>query len=215
MQQRSGRRGGATPRAREINRKIQADLPGRRRPLLRDRPPGETGGATRRPANQQGFARAQRERIASGPEPDARHSALQTCGGSERHRLNSFKCHETPTGVKTQWRATCCRNAPGKSLHCKDLRPNRQHPDEQRKRRQRGSFFDYGPNHDPPSLTGQNGNGVLFLFRSQERVVGQFQLWRGKLGMINADSPCRAMIAAVVRGSSWIPNSSRTFGRWP
>lgn len=52
-----------------------------------------------------------------------------------------------------------------KSLHRKDLRPDRQHPDEQSKRRQRGGFPNHGPNHDPSSLTGQNGNIVLLLFQ--------------------------------------------------
>jgi hypothetical protein len=44
------------------------------------------------------------------------------------------------------------------------LRPDRQHADEQRERRQRGGFLCNGPNHDPSSLTGHNGNDVLFLF---------------------------------------------------
>lgn len=57
-----------------------------------------------------------------------------------------------------------------KSLHRKDLRPNGQHPDEQRKRRQGGGFFDDGPDHDPLLATGQNGNIVPLLFQSQGQM---------------------------------------------
>ena len=59
------------------------------------------------------------------------------------------QCHTTPTGVEKQWRATRCRTSPEKSLQRKDLRPDRQHADEQRERRQRCSFFDHSPDHDP------------------------------------------------------------------
>ena len=40
------------------------------------------------------------------------------------------------------------RIQPEKSLRRKDLGPDRQHPDEQRQRRQRGSFLDDGPYHN-------------------------------------------------------------------
>jgi hypothetical protein len=59
------------------------------------------------------------------------------------------------------------RQQPRFSLHGKHLRPNRQHADEQRQRRQRGSFLDDGPNHDPYLPIGQNGNDVLILFWCQ------------------------------------------------
>src|SRR6202011_868373 len=115
------------------------------------------------------------------PETCRRASGTTLCGYAARtsaiaqnpFRGNNYpgQCHTTPTGVKTQWRATRCRSSLGKSLHGKDLRPDRQHADEQRERRQRGGFFDHGPNHDPFLPAGQNENDVLFLFRSQERVV--------------------------------------------
>ena len=93
------------------------------------------------------------------PETCRRASGTALCGYAARtsaiaqnpFRGNKYpcQCHTTPTGVKTQWRATRCRSSLGKSLHGKDLRPDRQHADEQRKRRQRGGFFDHGPDHDP------------------------------------------------------------------
>ena len=56
------------------------------------------------------------------------------------------------------------------------LRPNRDHPDEQRNRRQSRRFLDENPQH-PRLLTIRNITGTLFSFRSrsQETVVGQFE----------------------------------------
>jgi hypothetical protein len=116
-------------------------------------------------------------------QPESRRRARGTalCGYAARTsaiaqnplRGNNYpgQCHTTPTGVEKQWRATRCRSSLGKSLHGKDLRPDRQHADEQRERRQRGGFFDHGPNHDPFLPTVQNENDVLFLFRSQLNFV--------------------------------------------
>ena len=125
------------------------------------------------------------------PETCRRARSTALCGYAARtsaiaqnpFRGNNYpgQCHTTPTGVKTQWRATRCRSSLGKSLHGKDLRPDRQHTDEQRQRRQRGGFFDHGPNHDPFLPTGQNENDVLFLFQSQARELSGAVLFQPEI----------------------------------
>src|SRR5262249_38195033 len=49
------------------------------------------------------------------------------------------------TRARALWRVAAGR--PRKSLYRNDLRPDGQHANEQRKRRQGGGFFDHGPDH--------------------------------------------------------------------
>ena len=82
---------------------------------------------------------------------------------------NSFGCHSIPLEVQDQAQfgapealmahapmsstaaARSIRGGPQShlSLYSKHLCPYGQHADEQRERREGGSFFDDGPNHDP------------------------------------------------------------------
>jgi hypothetical protein len=80
----------------------------------------------------------------------------------------------TPIGVETQWDATGCRTSAGKSLHGKDLRPDGQHPDEQRERRQRGGFFSDGPNHEL-ILPDRTERERCSIFVPKSRAVGRWQ----------------------------------------
>jgi hypothetical protein len=54
-----------------------------------------------------------------------------------------------------------------------------------------------------PPLTGQNGNDVLFLFWSQGRAVGQFEIRQGKLGMVTASLCSAAMVFPVEPSLLW------------
>ena len=56
-----------------------------------------------------------------------------------------------------------------------ELRPDRDHPHKQRDRRQRRCLFHENLQHRHLPINLEHiGNDVLFLFRGQEGVVGQF-----------------------------------------
>jgi hypothetical protein len=55
------------------------------------------------------------------------------------------------------------------------LRPDRDHPDKQRNRRQSRRLFHENPQHHEPPDPEHRENDVPFLFRIQEQVVGQFE----------------------------------------
>ena len=124
---------------------------------------------------------------------EARHSTLAIlaageCGGEVRAvstvgavgddlmrlipRLLSFglQIPGVPPGL---WVRVCRRDRPGlgsASERRDDLRPDRNHAQEQRQRGQRGSFFNDGPNHDPtPAQQEQDMNIVHVMFQSQAR----------------------------------------------
>jgi len=59
----------------------------------------------------------------------------------------------------------------------KHLRPDSHHGQKQRKRRQRHSFLDYGPDHDllPDKNTREHSSRYVL---ESSPAVGQFEMWR-------------------------------------
>ena len=77
---------------------------------------------------------------------------------------------------------------PRKSLHRNDLGPNGQHPNEQRKRREGGCFFDHGTDHVlvPPLL---DRTRTMFAFCSKVK--------RGQWVILNCGE-ARALLETLI-----------------